>query len=432
MAINNSFRLRHTLMTERTTPSSETFAPSLVSSDSVFPSLDDEILASIPSISSPLAVAAPAVGAGRGGGGGGGIGGGGGSPGGGTPGGGGGGRPGGETVGNNLSFPAIFFDTPTLRGSPNTFTFTTPTRLDGDSNYVYFAQGVKENEWQAGSIIRPKIDGAVTVEFVDIGDALESAPIKRGSNIRLELSLYEKLDTPLTAFAMTLLGGSKSGGGRPAQTGTGSTESQGARLAATSWSGSPVTGDTTDEDFRENTTYPTTYQSDYASIYAATTSGETADSYMNLTIQKVSGLNPGDPITGLVWNGTEWQDANTFLEDPITVGGNISNTTFGPELNIAGKYIMGASGQPWKFTEDAIYLVTFALENLAPIKLDSNVTRVVNDDPALQGFQPISIGEGTVRATQVITDGTMGLNGDDTHNGLLAMIVEVPSTIGGS
>ena len=94
-------------------------------------------------------------GAGWSAGGGGGIGGGGGSPGGGTPGGGGsGGKPGGESVGNNLSFPAIFFDPLTqaaLRGDNETFTFTTPTDLNTD--YLYFAQGVAGNEWQADSSV---------------------------------------------------------------------------------------------------------------------------------------------------------------------------------------------------------------------------------------------------------------------------------------
>ena len=65
---------------------------------------------------------AKAAGSGSGGSGNQGIGGGGGSPGGGSPGGGGGGgnggggggKPGGESVGNNLSFPAIFFRTASI------------------------------------------------------------------------------------------------------------------------------------------------------------------------------------------------------------------------------------------------------------------------------------------------------------------------------
>jgi hypothetical protein len=120
-----------------------------------------------------LMAAGPGAGSGNGG-----IGGGGGSPGGDTPGGdgGNGGKPGGESVGNNLSFPAIFFDegAPTLRGTMGQFVFTDPTYLTGDSAFVYFAQGVEGNTWQADNYTTA---GPVVVDYVDIGDALESAPI---------------------------------------------------------------------------------------------------------------------------------------------------------------------------------------------------------------------------------------------------------------
>jgi len=375
---------------------------------------------------SVLAVGGSGAGGGAGGGsGGGGIGGGGGSPGGGTPGGG-GGKPGGESVGNNLSFPAIFFDPATqaaLRGDNETFTFTTPTDLNTD--YLYFAQGVAGNVWQADSSLA-SLATPITVDYIDIGDALESAPIKQGTNVRLELTLYQDLinldsgelgdGLSQTAYAMTLLGGAK-GSGKPSTVGP--TESQGAQLLESLWDGSPYTGDIA--------TAPagTTFESNVASVCAAEGAGEGAvNSYMSMSIQKVEGLAQGDLVTGLAWDGTKWVDANP--DDSISVGGNLVTTAFGPELNIAGKYIMGASGKPYKFTADGNYLVTFALEDGTPVRLDGS-TLVQNDaDPAALGYQP---GAAAGRITQVIADGDMSYLGDgDTHNGLLVMIVGVPST----
>jgi hypothetical protein len=371
---------------------------------------------------SVLAVGGSGAGGGSGGGG---IGGGGGSPGGGTPGGGGsGGKPGGESVGNNLSFPAIFFDPMTqeaLRGDPGAFLFTTPTDL-GDE-YRYFAQGVEGNVWQADSSVAAT---PVTIDYVDIGDALESAPIKAGTNVRLELTLYQDLinldsgepgdGLSQTAYAMTLLGGAK-GSGKPSIVGP--TESQGARLPESAWDGSPYAGDIA--------TAPagTTFESNVASVCAAEGAGEGAvNSYMSMSIQKVEGLAQGDLVTGLAWDGTKWVDADPT--DSISVGGNLVTTAFGPELNIAGKYIMGASGKPYKFTADGNYLVTFALEDGTRVRLDES-TLVQNDaDPATLGYQP---GDAAGRITQVIADGVMSYSGSDgdTHNGLLAMIVGVPS-----
>ena len=382
--------------------------------------MSTKILTKDKSNSSPILddedVFAMAAGAGYGGSGnsGGGIGGGGGSPGGGTPGGGGsggggnGGKPGGEGFGNNLSFPAVFFNegAPVLRGNPDDFTFTTPTLLGAYPGQVFFAQGVEGNEWQAGSIT---VAGPVTVDYVDIGDALESAPLKSGTNVRLELTLYEELTTSLTGFSMTLLGGAK-GSGKP--TVKGPTESQGAQLAATEWgSGGPYNGNSA------SAPDGTTYDSMYASIYAAiSTGGETTNSYMSMSIQKVTGLDSAEGITGLTWNGSQWVEANTG--DDITVGANLFNTDFGPELNIGGKYIMGASGKPFKFTSDGDYLITFALDEGAPLVFDGS-TEVANF-----GFvdgSPVP-GVAAGRETVVYEDGA-------THNGLLVMLVGVPSSV---
>ncbi|MEX1323987.1 MAG: hypothetical protein AB1Z21_07330 [Synechococcaceae cyanobacterium] len=383
-----------------------------------------------------------------------GIGGGGGTPGGGTPGGGGGGngggKPGGETAGNNLSVPAIFPTTaPTLRGTEGEFTFTTPAEptVEVDPTYVYFAQGVTGNEWQAGNLAANATPtDPVIIDYVNIGDALESAPIQLGRFVRLELSLFEEIadvtditDDTLTGFAMTLLGGAK-GGGKPEKKGP--TESQGARYPAADWNDTPVSGTVS----AATTAAGITYETPYAAVYAADTSSteeEKADSYLNLVIQEVTGLEPqyaedgtltpgvndnADFITGLAWDGTRWVD--TDPDDGIGISNrNLADSIiFGPELTISGTYNVGASQTPFKFTNSGTYLITFALEDGTPVAFDEN-TLVRNDDPALPGFQPMELSEG--RLTQVIGDGMFGLGGADTHNGLLAMLVGAPSQVGG-
>lgn len=413
-----------------------------------------------------LSPSAAGQGPGSGGGGGnqgGGIGGGGGSPGGGTPGGGGGGggRPGETTAGNNLSFPAIFPATaPTLRGADNFYTFTTPTYLRGDTSFVYFAQGVDGNEWQAGNIAfgdsdfnfdfdtdEDGVNDAIAVDYVNIGDALESAPIQQGRNVRLELTLFEQIadvtgtpddpaDDTLSGFAMTLLGGSK-GKGKPGTTGP--TESQGARYPyANPWT-TLTDGTVSDVTDDQGITYDSAYASVYAANASSTGEGETVDSYMTLVVQKVEGLTPQyigqgetDFITGLGWDGTQWVDTDS--SDLITVGNNLSTTAFGPELTISGTYNVGASGSPWQFTADGTYLITFAMKDGTPVVFDAN-TQVQNDDPLVSGFQPTPLTAG--RYTQVVADNTFGVTAGagggfdpaDTHNGLLAMLVGVPSQL---
>ena len=403
-----------------------------------------------------LAASAAGQGPGSGGGSGSGsgIGGGGGSPGGGTPGGGGsgGGRPGETTAGNNLSFPAIFPETaPTLRGTENEFTFTAPTYLKDDTSYAYFAQGVEGNEWQAGNISAgATAEIPIAIDYVNIGDALESAPIQKGRNVRLELTLFEEIadvtktpDDTLPGFAMTLLGGSK-GKGKPGTTGP--TESQGARYPyANPWTAK--TGQASDTTDGQGITYDSSYASVYAANATSTGEGDTAANYMTLVIQKVEGLTPQyfgqggtDFITGLGWDGTQWVDTNPG--DAITVGNNLSTTAFGPELTISGTYNVGASGSPWKFTADGTYLITFALKDGTPVMFDAD-TKVANDYAPLPGedpnnslgFQPTPLTAG--RYTQVVADNTFGVTPGagggfepaDTHNGLLAMLVGVPSQL---
>ena len=323
---------------------------------------------------------------------GGGGGGGGGEPGGGGGGGGNGGNPGGEVAGNNLSFPAIFFDqAPVLRGDGENVLFSVATDLDEADSSIYFAQKEEGNWWQADHVVTT---GPVVVDWVDIGDALESAPINSGTNIRLELSLWQDLanldseetaldfpeDGLLTGLNMTLLGGAK-GDGKPDVTGP--TEMQGAQLAKSAWNGDSYAG--TIGELPEGSTF----ESASATIYAP---------YMSMSIQSVTGVDSVDDLDAFTWNSGGWVGAG--------VGANIVATAFGPELNIGGKYIVGASGTPFKFGEDGDYLITFAINNGAPVSLNDE-TYVTNVAGA--------------RETWVIEDG-------ESHNGLLVMLVGVPSS----
>jgi hypothetical protein len=317
---------------------------------------------------------------------------------------------------------------------------------------VYFAQGVTGNEWQAGNLAAGATPtDPVIIDYVNIGDALESAPIELGRFVRLELSLFEEIadvtDTPLdplddtlTGFAMTLLGGAK-GGGKPEKKGP--TESQGARYPAADWNGTPVSGTVS----AATTTAGITYETPYAAVYAADPSsaeGETVNSYLKLVIQEVTGLAPqyaqdgtvtpevNDGVdfitgTGFKWDGTKWVDTNTGDNIGISTQNLADSIIFGPELTVSGTYNVGASKTPFKFTNSGTYLITFALEDGTPVAFDEN-TLVRNDDPALPGFQPTELSEG--RLTQVIGNGGFSTTGD-THNGLLAMLVGAPSQVGG-
>lgn len=340
----------------------------------------------------------------------------------GQPGGGGGGgkggRPGGESVGNNLSFPAIFPGTaPSLNGDAETFTFTTPYNSSPVGPY-HFAQGVSDNTWQANSITSSATN-PVLVNWVDIGDALETAPLRVNSNIRLELSLYESVSdvngegATLTGFNMTLLEGAK-GKGKPSSRGP--TELQGARLdpsyLANGSASLPYTGDTEDLTY-QGEEFPTTYKSDWASVYAAKAGGidEEATPYMKLSIQRVT-----DGITGLDDEAWTLEGSKGFWTGDDIISNNLFDGKFGPELNIGGKYIMGASGSPWQFPEAGTYILTFSLDNGSPIAFD-NDTKIGNYNALDQAFDLTSGREAIV------------LPDSDTHNGLIYMLVTVPSSV---
>jgi hypothetical protein len=353
----------------------------------------------------PTAIAGAGSGKGQGGGGPGGSGGHGGGKGGGGPDGSGHGGGSGsdhtEGASNNLSFPAIWLqgqgDDPLgldSRSSENSLSLTVPFAAEPDADgYYYFAQKTEGNTWQAGNM---QALAPVEVDWVDIGDAMESAPVGLGRFLRLELALYDALDTPMRAYTMTQLSEQ-----------TGRNEVQGVQALQPS-----VT--ITENSAAIDALTGTTYQSNFATVYAP---------MMELTIQKFATEAPSaDQLTGLRWNGEQ----SIWVGDGIGTVDYAADIQFGSELNIAGKVINGVSDKPFRYTDAGLYRVTFSLPDGIPVLLGAS-TQVGTYDPDIHDFAPVTEG----RTTLVVPDGQLGVGGVDTHNGLLYMDMIVPSPVGG-
>lgn len=336
------------------------------------------------SLAEPIYAAAAFTprGLGKGGGGAGGGYGGGGS------GGGGGGGSHEETAGNNLSFPVIFPQGVTplaLRGDMNELTLTIPYTTITEPvppGYVWFAQKVDGNEWQAGNRVA---SAPIVIDAVDMGDALESARLRIGNFIRVELALFDNLNEPMRAYEMAKIGGQ------------GKTEVQGTRLEQDRWmdGGVSLTGSQLDTLLGS-----TTYLSDRATVY-------TPAGVMGLTIQKFA----VDPVAGLAWDGSMWVGNGIDQEDLA------ENTKLGAELTVSGKVISGVSGSPWKFTEAGSYRITFDLKEGSSVSLGPDTEFINVAGP---------------RAEAIVPDGEMSYGvGADTHNGLIYMDVQVPSQVAG-
>ncbi|MEJ5225648.1 MAG: hypothetical protein WHV44_14415 [Anaerolineales bacterium] len=229
------------------------------------------------------------------------------------------GRPPTESV-NNLSFPVIWSEgvRMSVPGAMLSATLTKPYDVNKDgviteadmllcggvTAYAY-AQKTVGNTWQAENANGA---GEVVVSEIDWGDSLESVDMKVGRPVRVELTLYKRLDAPMTAYHMVMLANPSS-----------PDEVQGA-CATTN----PGTNDTA-----------LTYPSLEATVYSP---------YAKLVIQKITGTN-------LTWDGTQWVgDAGA----PIKV-------SFAGELNVGGKVIYGLSTGGWKPTDIGTYRITFYL-----------------------------------------------------------------------
>ena len=261
-----------------------------------------------------------------------------------NPGGGNGNRPDTEST-NNLSFPVIATDGFTIAplGSPS---FTVPwdlTQYDLDGNGVYdedalgltlaeilgivdgapwYAQKTDGNVWQAD------FDSwdTVPVDYVDWSDSMETVYPKAGTPFRLEIVLFEQLDTPMTAYTMGTLAYPSS-----------KNEMRG--------------------------TDGTTYEHGYATVIS---------DQPKLVVQYLGDSVPAD----MTWNGTVWTSTSALPVDTVS---------FAVELNVSGKYIWGASKKGWTPRNDGYYRVTFC----EPAQYDGvDITAdTITADEAL-GFAP--------------------------------------------
>ena len=77
------------------------------------------------------------------------------------------------------------------------------TTTDTDPNLIWNAAYVDSaNSWQADWV---KTDAAVEIDFIDWGNPLENIDPIVGQRFPVEVALYEKLDTPMTAYKMACL-----------------------------------------------------------------------------------------------------------------------------------------------------------------------------------------------------------------------------------
>lgn len=236
---------------------------------------------------------------------------------------------------NNLSFPVIWSEGVklTLAGSMMNASLTVPYDVTNDgliteadmltcgSNLAYaYAQKTVGNTWQAENAV--VTSEPVIVNEIDWGDSLESVDMKVGRPIRIELTLYKFLTTPMTGYSMVMLANPSS-----------PDEVQGACATA-----NPGTNESA-----------ITYLSTEATVYSP--NGKVVIQLLGGTSEEVA---PGD----LIWNGTKWLDGNP--DDPTNIGDPIT-VSFAGELNVGGKVIYGLSTGGWKPTAVGDYRITYYL-----------------------------------------------------------------------
>lgn len=240
-----------------------------------------------------------------------------------------GGGPGGggeepETAGNNLSYPVLTADrfdiTPIQEGGteftvPYTGTYPglTTEEIADLGTSAWYPQKTDGNTWQADFSVVTEIG----VSYVDWGDVLESVSPTAGRPTRIEVTLYAD-----------------------ASKGLGMNESMtGYTMAVLEFPSSP-------NELQGTNTLP--YESQYATIVSASP---------KLVIQYVGDIDAGT----LTWDGDSWLSNGTELE--------IIPISFGPELNVGGKYIYGASSGGWKPTKTGKYRLTYYIPESSGISL---------------------------------------------------------------
>lgn len=222
-----------------------------------------------------------------------------------------------EELGNNLSFPVIpvdGFTIPVINQDAfnvhyaGEYTGLTPEDVawlmaNGDPQYgKWYPQKKEGNTWQAA--ILSEDSGNVT--HIDWGDNIESVNPKKDCPFRLEVTLYKELGVTAKAYTMAVL----------------------------EYPSSPDEVQGTNES---------KYDSSYATIVS---------SQPKLSVQFLG--NSNTPPTGLAWDGALnlWRLASGVAPEPVPL-------SFGPELNVAGKYVFGVSQGGWKPDQLGWYRLTF-------------------------------------------------------------------------
>lgn len=245
------------------------------------------------------------------------------------------GKPSVETT-NNLSFPAIAVDGFAITDVVESFTLEYTGEYPGltvdeiawlEANGPWYPQKTTVNKWNAQFAIQ----SAENVTYIDWGDNVESVSPKLRAPFRLEMTLYKALETPMTAYTMAVLEYPSS-----------SNELQG--------------------------TNQTTYEGYYATVVS---------SQPKLVVQYLGTSIPTD----LTWNGTAWMKSDTTVPAIVSV-------SFGPELNVGGKYVYGASQGGWKPTSLGYYRITFYVPSGSGVNLASGT--IAN---ASTGFTPPTEGK---------------------------------------
>jgi hypothetical protein len=238
-----------------------------------------------------------------------------------------------EAQGNNLSFPAILadgFSIVEIGDALLTNEYDGPYDGLSDEEVAallesgpWYAQKTEGNVWQADYLDNEE-GMAAPVDFIDWGDSIESVDPKVGRPTRLELTLYQALDAPMDGYLMAMLANPSS-----------PDEVQG--------------------------TNGTTYLSSLATI---------ASNQWKLVVQSCGDVRPEEPEElKLTWNSEEeaWDECGTP-----------DRTSFAVELNVAGKYIFGASVGGWKPTAPDWYRITFYAVGDTDVIVDDGFTVVGN------------------------------------------------------
>jgi hypothetical protein len=259
------------------------------------------------------------------------------------------------TAVNNLSFPALALDgfgiTPLGSSFLVPYTGTFPGLTQAEIGALeaagpWYPQKTEGNSWQAEYSSLE----TVAVTAIDWGDNVESVGPSVRRPFRLEVVLFRKLETAMTAYEMAVLE-------YPSST----SELQG--------------------------TNTSTYESGFATVISTRP---------KLVIQYLGASQP----SALVWDAsaTKW-----VYEDGTSP--RIVSVAFAPELNVAGRYIFGASQGGWKPDAAGYYRITFYIPGTSGIDLSSAVIGNYEDGaivpPTGEGGAGVPIVDGENNLTYV-------------------------------